>query len=249
MMITISTIHDPQGIFLPLIGKVKQDLEVNFCGTVVAYTAETSITVIKTLEKFKLNPILGGLWGEARKKALSEALKSTSDFIFVCDFDKILHWLLTAKSELKTLLKVNPEADYLILGRSGRTMATYPLSWVKTESITSHLISKILGFPVDALTAAAILNRRSGEKIARSSCEASWGSCIEWPLIVHAAELDISYQEAKGLTWEDPDRFRQEIKNCASLNKWQQEKYDSFSEWERRISILEQQWQVVNRFS
>ncbi|MBN1262770.1 MAG: hypothetical protein JW991_00250 [Candidatus Pacebacteria bacterium] len=221
----------------------------NFSGSVIAYTDQTNQKLIMLLKKFGSFPLKTGLWGESRMAALKQALKSEKDWFFLIDFDKLLHWLKTESQELLSLLKKTPLADCLVLGREEKVMATYPQSWIKTESIINHLAGQIIGFQIDITTATQIINRRAARIITRKSVEKSWGACVEFPFLVFQSGLKIAYQPARGMTWEDPDRFEEEIKKTGGLNKWQKEKYDTQEEWGKRLKNLSLLWETVERLS
>lgn len=247
VMIALSTLHDPEGVFLPLVEKVKDGLRDNFAGAIIAYTKGTTSELLNVLKGLGLILVLGGLWGESKKAALEKALKTDSQRFFFCDFDKILHWLLIEKEELRSILAFSPKEDFLIFGRDKKTMATYPASWVETESISSHLVLQVLGLSMDVDAAVCLLNRKAAEVICKNSIEKSWGVCAEWPILVYKARLKIGYREAKGLTWEDPDRFGKEIKKMGGLSRWQRLNYDSLVEWDKRISSLVEKLMVIKR--
>ncbi|MFC1726998.1 hypothetical protein ACFL0Y_00575 [Patescibacteria group bacterium] len=247
-MFILSTLHDPEGRFLPLIKKVREKLVVYPNQIIIAYTKATDKKVIESLKKLGCQLVIGGQWGEARKRALEIALQTETDNFFVCDFDKIFHWLEVAPKELKEILAKPLPQDFLISGRGPKVFSTYPFSWQKTEIITNYLVSKVIGFQVDVLAATFLFNRRAAKVMLNNSREKSWGACVEWPLLVHQTGLKIGYQEVRGLTWEDPDRFKKEIKKSGGLKKWQTINYDSLEEWEKRIDFLSIMFRVFKRF-
>ena len=247
-MQTISTVHDPEGRFIPLINQIRNHLRKNFNQAVIAHTATTSKKVISQLKKLGFNPILGGKFGESRKMVLKKALQLKSNHFFCCDFDKIIHWILTAPEELKSLLKTKPEADFVVLGRNKTAWSSYPDSWIKTETIINRLVAKIIGIPADIYTTVYILNRQAAEVIAQNAQEKNWGACAEWPLLAYKAGLKLDHQECQGLSWEDPDRFQKEIKEAGNLELWKQIKYDSVQEWKKRLSSALEQITVIEKF-
>ncbi len=246
-MKVVCTLHDPESRFLPMAERFRDDLGRFLDGAIVSHTKETSKDLISLLEGLGTEPILGGKWGEARKIGIAEALKSGEKRFFYVDFDKILHWLDFARDEFISLLNYQLDKDFLILGRGKKVFETYPCSWQKTESIINNLVSQKFGFQVDVMASACILNRKVGEMIARESKEKEWGSCAEWPLLAYNAGLKIGYLEVAGLTWEDPDRFSEEIQKVGNLELWKEENYDSINEWEKRVTILGQHLAVMRR--
>lgn len=245
-MKVVSTLHDCEGRFLALVRKFRKDFPKNLTGTIISHTKETNQSLIALLESLGMIPVLGGKWGEARRIGMAEALDSSEERFFFCDFDKILHWLSVERNEFISLLNCQTEKDFLVLGRGKKVFETYPQSWQRTESIINELVSQKFGFRVDVLASACILNRKTGREIIAQSKEKEWGSCVEWPLLVYKSGLKIGYQELEGLTWEDPDRFEKEIKKIGR-KFWQEENYNSISEWEKRVMICGQQLAVVKR--
>lgn len=248
-MKTISTLHDPEGRYSPLVSKYKYFLKKQFSGTVIAYTSGTDNKLVSSLKTLGFSLIVSGDYGEARVGVLKKALKSESEYFFFCDFDKILHWIKVERSELKDLLKDKPKKDFVSFGRSESVFNTYPDSWQKPESITNYLVSRILGFNIDVCTSVCVLNIEAAEIVVKLSKEKDWGSCVEWPLLVYKAGLSIGCQEFAGLTWEDPDRFEKEIEKFGGLEKWKKLNYSSKDEWERRTRSLLQQARVIKKLS
>lgn len=247
-MIVLSQLHDPKGTFAPLIRENRKLLaKLNPC--VIGVTKDTSSKVIKLFDKLKYEIVEVGLHSEGKLKILKKALKRKEDWFSYHDFDKILHWFKVAENEFFGITNSIPQQDFLILGRSAKTLSTYPASWITCEGISNLLLSKIINRKVDALTSSCVFNRKSAEIIVKESKEKNWGSVVEWPLLIYKKGLKIGYKECKGLTWEDPDRFLDEIKKSGSLEKWKKEKYEGISEWEKRISALNEQTAAIKRLS
>jgi hypothetical protein len=243
----ITALHDPEGRFIPLLSKQKGSL-LNILGEIyISHTKETDPKLLSRLGGLGYQLFAGGLWGESRRQALGEALLAKKSSYFFCDFDKILHWVSVASEELRFFLEQEPEEDFLILGRGSRAMATYPLSWQQTEGVVNRLVSRLVGRQLDVMAAVCRLSAKAGKLIYRSSVEEGWGSCVEWPLIAYKANLSVGYQEAEGLSWEDPDRFQAEIKIAGGLEEWKKVFYDSPQQWEKRFLSAAEQLAVVAR--
>lgn len=248
-MITISVVHDPAGRMLPILRKSQHQLKANFTKLIVAYTATTNQDLISLLDRLNFLTILSGGYSQSKREALKKALKLKEDYFFFCDFDKILHWLEVALDELKILLNKKLHQNYLILGRGKEVFKTYPKSWQQTEKIINNLLSKILGLRVDVLSASCIFDREAAKLIVKESVSLNWESAVEWPLIVHQAGLKLGYQEALGLTWEDPDRFKGRINKIGDMSLWKEIDYHSPWEWEKRLKISLEQIRVIQKFT
>ena len=195
-MIIISTLHDPEGRLLSIVRLLKKELST--LNLIIAVTNNTDKNLVTFLLNLGIQIVDGGRYGESRLSALRESLKRKKSFIFCCDFDKVLHWLLVDPKEFKNFLVCSLKEDFLILGRTKKVFATYPRSWKVTESIINHLVSKIINSKVDVLTGVYIFQRIVGEVIVKEAIETSWGACVEWPLLAQFAGLEINYREVKG---------------------------------------------------
>lgn len=250
MIRIITTIHDPDGLFIDLIKQVNLEFSKIAPQIIAAKTENTSLQLTEELEGRQTVVFVGGLWGQSRKEALEKALEDKeTDWVFACDFDKILHWLLIEKLEFESILSNPPhDCDFKIFGRGEKTFSTYPNSWFSTESHLNYLVSKVLKIKVDTLAATFLFNREVGEYISKEGREESWGACVEWPLLAHQASGRIAYQEANGLTFEDPDRCQKEIEEAGGLEDWLWIRFDNPTEWAKRFNSSLEQSKVVERF-
>lgn len=248
----ITILHDPTNIFLPLVREIEDGLAPLLKNSIVAHTETTQKEILDWLEARGATNFIGGLFGESRISGIKKALEKDSheNTFFVIDFDKLLHWVLLENEELQKVLQgeVLQSSDFFIFGRNETAMNTYPSSWIATESIAGRFVSEVLGLTVEPLAAVCLMNRRSALVIGEKAEEKGWASCVEWPLIVHNNNLKVEYVDAKGLTWEDPDRFQNEISEAGSLEDWIKERYDGIGEWSKRIMILNDQLSVIKKY-
>lgn len=93
------------------------------------------------------------------------------------------------------------------------------------------------------------MNRKAAEFIVNQSVDTNWQSPVEWPLIINKNKLKIGYQDARGLTFEDPTILKAEIEKHESFDKWLKQKYDSPKEWSKRLSASLEQVNTIKRFA
>lgn len=242
----LSTLHDPDGRFVPLIKS--QRTKLDHYQFIIAHTAQTHPETLKILKKQNIHLVLGGQWGEARQVCLKVALERQVTDFFICDFDKILHWLKIQPKEFSEIINQPQTHDFFIFGRNQKTFATYPQSWVMPETALNNLLSRKINQDIDALASVCRLNKQTSKLFLELAKEAGWASFIEWTLIAHLHRLSIKYQSAKGLSWEDPDRSEADIHQAGSFKKWQAIRYDGVEEWQKRFQIALDQLKVFTRF-
>jgi len=77
--------------------------------------------------------------------ALKIALQSPVAHIHYADMDRLLRWVETRPEEWREATLRIADGDYLVMGRSAAAYATHPQALVKTEEISNHLISRLVG--------------------------------------------------------------------------------------------------------
>jgi hypothetical protein len=244
----LSYFHDPDDLFVPILSEIKLPEELK--GSIVAVTPETTIKVYELVKNLGFKIIEGGPYGYARIAALRESLKlNDSEHFFVCDFDKMLHWLTSNREEFLSVMRSVPKEDLTVVARGPHALATYPKSWVETEQIAAKILAKVIGQEVDLMNGPYILNKKAAEIIVSSSVETGVGSCAEWCILAKQGGLSIGNMEVEGLTWEDPDRYTSSIAKYTNLEDWKEATFDSLYEWRKRVEFLHKQVQVMIRLN
>jgi hypothetical protein len=239
-MIGFGAIHDPEGRLLDLSRSLLPEISGLFTGLVFAVSTQT------VPEYQELNSIRGmavSEFGEAegfaqrRKAALQKALELPPDSAYWClDPDKLFHWYETDRDDLISHIKSVPDG-LVLMGRNQAAWDTYPDSWKNTESLVNHLANQVFGTKNwDFYTGELCMDRNTAQMLALKSQKTDVAQLLEWD---HLAKINtkLSYRTFAGLTWEDPDRFRAEIKKLGYAN-WHSQYYDSLKEWQRRIHNL-----------
>lgn len=246
-MKVFTVVCDPKASLLPLFEKAKAKIGKEFEPAFCVYTKDTDLKLISALEDFGFKTRVGGLFGESRILALKETARKFTPPFFYCDLDKIIHWYLSNPEELKNLLGKGFEGDFFVAGRPSGVFLTYPLSWQKTESVANELTSQILGEEYDVMTAGCGLGKKSVEVILKKAVEKSWGTTVEWPLLCFKEGLKITTKQFLGLTWEDPEKFKEEINIEGGQIYWERKNYNSLFEWGKRTAALLEQIKVIQR--
>ncbi len=246
----LSHFHDPDNLFVSILERVEGKLPAELKGSVVAVTPETTITVYELVKRLGFTIVEGGPYGVGRMSALKKTLSlSDDDLFFVCDFDKMLHWIENDPAEFNSIFSIKPEFDLTAIARGEKAKATYPLSWLETEFIATRIIGKILGKEVDLMNGPYIANRKAAETIAEKARETGVGACTEWCLIAHLNNLTVGNYFVNGLTWEDPDRYSKQIAESGSFEAWKNRTFDSLYEWRKRVEFLHRQVEVMIRLT
>lgn len=246
----LSYLHDPDNLYVPLLenADIPQEIE----GTVVAVSEETTDRVISMVDNLGFKIVKGGSYGTARLNSLKSSLNGGTDedeFFFVCDFDKLLHWLEKDREELLKVLNSTPKNDVTVVGRSIRALSTYPETWVETEDIAIRVLAKIIKKKVDFMNGPVILSRQAAQIIADNGIETEVGSCVEFCLLPFQAGMTINSIEIDGLTWEDPDRYTKLIEEFDSFDDWKYDTYHSLYEWRKRVDFLNKQVKTMIRLT
>lgn len=226
--ITLATLfHDPEARLAYLTKKygakitslfidcfVVSDLATESDGRSLEPLIKAGMTVVEKPEKHA-NEI-----GTGRRLALKAAVKDgVGEYIFYCDFDRLLHWIWRYPEELKRVLKNEVgKFDCTAVGRTERAFKTHPIEQREPEAATNEVIAKTVGLPkLDVTTGAFIFNWSTAVAILKTYKEkASLFSSLsitdtEWPMTAHLLGKTVGMIETEGLEFETPDAYRKEI--------------------------------------
>ncbi|MGB9722786.1 MAG: hypothetical protein ACP5OO_01540 [Chloroflexia bacterium] len=166
-------------------------------------------------------------WSHGRHAALQKALELAGSHVHHTALEVLLPWVERFPEEWQRVLAEIPRSDCLIVGRSRRAWATYPLSVQETERSINNIFSALFGQPVDlgsgvrGFSRPAVLFLLAHSPPGRAPVEA------EWPVLLKRAGFAVDLTTVDGLEWEDfPD---EEARRQAS------ERYDrEIGNWLRR---------------
>lgn len=152
-------------------------------------------------------PVITADWAQGRHAALQKALELPARRIHYADMERLLHWVEVQPEEWRNVLRES-KTDCLIIGRTERAWATYPLAIQETERSINNIFSSLLGKPVDLGGGSRIFSRAAAMcLLAYSPPENAPGTDAEWPVLLHRAGFAVDYLAVDGLEWEWPDRL------------------------------------------
>ena len=194
--------HDPSGKNISFISKHACALRQIYSEMFITVSEETDKNLVNELEKskFKIRSIPKKGAAHARRQVLELGLNGTSAYFHYCDFDRLLTWIDKCSDELKTIADEIPKYDYLILGRTERTLRTHPVEWIDTERITNRIFSIELGKEVGVTAGSCGFSRQSAELILENSKDEMTDA--EWPMIVYRiGNREVNYKAVEGLEY------------------------------------------------
>ncbi|WP_342542990.1 hypothetical protein MHH33_03710 [Paenisporosarcina sp. FSL H8-0542] len=200
----LTVTHDPNGRNIKQFNELQKEFEGIYSELFITISDESSIELIKEMERSKFNVKIIPKEGaaKARREALKFGLLGQSEYYHYCDFDRILTWGKNHLDELKNIVLDIPNHDYLILGRTERAMKTHPVEWIETEKITNKICSLELGIEVDITAGSCSFTQESAEYINRNSKEKMTDA--EWAMIaLRIAKLDVDYRSVEGLEYHE----------------------------------------------
>jgi hypothetical protein len=148
-------------------------------------------------------------WSWGRYSALETALEAPASHILYADFDRMLRWVETRLEEWRSVLQSAQNCDCLIIGRTEAAYQTHPRALIETEAISNLVVSRLLGFPVDASAGAKGFSREAA-KFLMANCTPghALGTDAEWPIILKRAGYTIETILVDGLDWESADQYQ-----------------------------------------
>lgn len=200
----LTVTHDPNGKNIKLFDELHQEFEKIYGELFITISYESSDELIKKMErtKFKIKKIPKKGAAEARREVVNFGLSGTSEYYHYCDFDRLLTWGKYNLDELKKLIKIIPDHDYIILGRTERAFYTHPKSWIETEKITNTICSLELNKEVDITAGSCSFSKECARHIIKHSKDKMTDS--EWAMIIHRiAKLSVDYLAVEGLEYRE----------------------------------------------
>jgi hypothetical protein len=200
----LTVTHDPKGKNIKLFKEIQKDIESIYGELFITISDQSSLELIKEMEKSKFNVKVISKRGaaEARREVVNFGLSGNSQYYHYCDFDRLLTWGKNYLNELKTILTKVSNHNYLILGRTERAFNTHPEAWIETEKITNKICSLELNKEVDITAGSCSFSRECAEYINKYSKDKMTDS--EWVMIIHRiAKLGVDYCVVEGLEYQE----------------------------------------------
>ncbi|MGE8205577.1 hypothetical protein ACQKP0_13550 [Heyndrickxia sp. NPDC080065] len=215
----LTVTHDPNGRNIDLFMDLHKNFEEIYSEIFITISDESSITLIKEIEKsnfrIKIIPKQGA--AHARREVLKFGLSGESQYFHYCDFDRILTWGKNHLNELKKVVSDIPKYHYLILGRTERALNTHPIEWIETEKITNKIFSLEIGKKADITAGSSAFSRVCAKYLNKYSKGKMTDA--EWAMIIHRiGNLKVDYRSVEGLEYcEDINSINS---NISDSEKW-----------------------------
>ena len=124
-------LHDPEALLAEPLKAAAPALAATFVGVAVSLTEATHSSIERIMTKVLGARVMRHPTGEefiglGRRSAVGLALELGTERVLYADPDHMLHWLAANAGELQTVLTVQPETGFLIVGRSERAFAAVP---------------------------------------------------------------------------------------------------------------------------
>ncbi|AER15035.1 hypothetical protein MKN54_01010 [Streptococcus suis] len=213
----ITTIHDVDGNLLNFLDSTCLRLSSIFNETYVTISDRTCPKVIKKCQELfnnvKIIPKKGA--ADARRQVLKFALddenRHRNEYIFYCDFDRVVTWIKTDFNSLQELARkekfFSRIYDYIVIGRTLEAFNSHPDSWKETEKITNLIAELNLQIEDLDITAGASMFSPKYANIIALHSEHSHTDC-EWPFIVRNHLGKIGSFKTSGLRFEKINEAR-----------------------------------------
>jgi hypothetical protein len=228
----ITTVHDPEGRLLPGFREVGSAL-ARYAGVYAFVTEPTDGGLVAGLREAGATVEIGptGMPGEGQRRALAAGVDAGHAGLFVCDFDRWLHWRRCFPGELDGLpdriRREHPDAWYVCLGRTERAVATHPIAQILPETATNRALVAIAGMTLDATAGASWIRREAAALILAGSTAMSKATDLEWPgLVLQAGPERVAGVFLEGLEFETADGYADEIAAAGSRDAWIAATYD-----------------------
>lgn len=210
-----------------------------FDGIAVSLPPDVERTLLEVLHSIpNLRVVVTPDWSWGRFTALVKALEVPASHILYADFDRMLRWAETRPEEWRRALHSVQSCDCLIIGRTESAYRTHPRALIETEAISNLVVSRLLGFPVDASAGAKGFSREAAEfLILHCQPGHALGIDAEWPILLNRAGYTIETLFVDGLDWESADQYRVQAAD-PEMQVEAAKAYDADPlNWSRRIDV------------
>lgn len=205
-------IHDAAGRLAEPIERAAPALRALFRGTSASLTEATPPRVAVLLRevlgaRVATHPVGEEIIGRARRDAVALALEWGTGHIVYSDFDHMLRWLEANPGEAGAVLSADPDAAFLVVGRTDRAMAAIPRRLQDTEKPINRAYELMTGRRADLLFAVRRMDRATARDIVAHSRVDSIANDVEWPLLAERLGHRVGCAEADGLHYRTIDEY------------------------------------------
>jgi hypothetical protein len=236
-------LHDPEALLAGPLQAAAPALAATFAGMAVSLTDATHPSIEQVMAEVLGARVMRHPTGEefiglGRRSAVGLALELGTERVLYADPDHMLHWLNADTGELRSVLTVQPETGFLIVGRSARAFAAVPQRLQQTEGPTNRTYELITGRRADLLSAVRRLDRAAAQDIVAQSQVDSFANDVEWPLLAERLGHAVGYVEADGLLYRTIEEF------AAAADGYDSEPL----QWIRRIEMAAEQARAMRPY-
>ncbi len=198
----LGVIHDPKGRNLESIKLFGESIKELYKNTYITISEETHEHIYNSLKSFGFNIKIIEKRGaaDARRQVLRFALEEEGEFYHYIDLDRLLTWIKFYKEELKEVIEIIPNYDYLILGRTNKAFETHPTPWKETERITNRIFSLEIKKEADVTAGSCCFSQEVAKGILKYSKDKMTDG--EWPMIAYRIlRKEVKYKAVDGLLY------------------------------------------------
>jgi hypothetical protein len=237
-----TVLHDPDALLAAPFEAAAPQLRATFAGIAVSLTEATHPALERLMAEALGARVMRHPTGEeyiglGRRSAVALSLELRADQILYADPDHMLHWLRDDPAELQTVLSAEPDAAFLIVGRSPRAFAAVPERLQQTEAPLNRAYELATGRRADLFAAVRRLDAAAARDIAAHSGADSYANDVEWPLLAERLGHSVGYFPADGLKYRTIEEFDAAADTLDS---------DPL-QWLRRIEMAAEQARVMRR--
>lgn len=270
--------HDPEGALLPFIDQINQHKKIKYdlkklASNIVIYDSGKTLNKEKEiLQNLGIEHRMGGLYGQAKINSLNDINNEVfpEEEFFWIDFDRLLYWMLYEKGEdFASTYEHDFTNLYTQIGRTKQAFLTHPYSWRITENLINSILTRLFGVDIDCYLGSYVIKKILVKEMFVMSLvpeERSWGILTEIPVLVYLLALkkekianQYLQQEIEegllfdsfnvdGYEWDDYVKFKDEIGNYEDLGHWINSRFNSISEFKKRINSINEQIEVINKY-
>jgi hypothetical protein len=238
--------HDPAGELTEQLARLLPDMNQLFAAIAVDASLETNPEALTLLRDAGAHVeqtrrvFLDGVpqLGQIRRAVVAAALRLGATWVFYCDGDRLLHWLVHHPAELEGALRRISEHDLTVFGRTSRAFESHPHTQRATERIINDVYAAISGHNWDVTAAARGLSRRAAEAIVAGCHEDSFGVDAVWPLFLQqVGGFTLGEVKTEGLEFETAAQYRQEVAAAGGEEAWKRLIDGNARRWAFRLNL------------
>lgn len=205
-----SAVHDRAGALLLGLRQWGPALRDIFGGFGILATESTSPEVVTFLESDLKAAVsrapADGSVGRHRRESVRLALQSDPSGVLYSDLDHALRWVSAGGDELCGVVE-HRSADFVVVGRSTRAMASCPVRLQETETMINHIYGLATGRARDLMFATRTMSPQAAQAVVDLCVEDSIAGDVEWPIVLERSGFSVGYQESDALSYRITSDF------------------------------------------